>query len=193
MTLEQKTKFAKSKDVLEIVRTIVEIVALIVAGIWAYSKYLDIEKPLLALRLKSNSDLGWYQTRQPDSCLARFGVVFKNIGTTPIQIDRVTIRAWIIDIPLSAKPMTYIDPLSLIDKMPTIEKQFADTKAGGLLGSYPVDVEKQIDFNFIFKKQESKVALFSAYAAGPGMTVEESRWSFICDLSTQKDEPTKQH
>ena len=56
-TSQSKTKLENSKDVSELIKNVVEVIAFLVAGVWAYSKYNESDKPLLELRASSKSDL----------------------------------------------------------------------------------------------------------------------------------------
>ncbi len=96
---QPKTKLETYKDILTLIKNLVEVIAIIVAGIWAYSKYIETDKPLFEPRASSKSDFEWYQIPQSESCLARFGVTIKNIGRHPFKMNQATIRAWLIEWP----------------------------------------------------------------------------------------------
>jgi hypothetical protein len=167
------------KGYLELVKYIVEIAAIVVAGLWAYSKYLEIERPM-ELRISSVSDLEWYRTPNKDNCLGRLGVTIKNIGTKPFHIDKVDVRAWLVDKATIGKPFKLI--FLEKEKKALLDQQVYDSKQWtSLIGTYAVDEDNQIDFTYLMKKAEGSVAYFVVKATGKDIDIEESRWGFVCD------------
>lgn len=102
-----KNKFNAAKEVLELVKNIVEILAIVIAGLWAYSKYIEIERPM-ELRTSSVSELQWYKTPEKNNCMGRLGLTVKNIGTKPFRIDRVVVQAWLLDKTAFSNPFKFI-------------------------------------------------------------------------------------
>lgn len=179
------TGLEKSKTITEIIKSIVEIIALIVAGLWAFSNFQETEKPSLESRVHSESVMEWFQLPTPNHCLGSFGVRFKNIGKKAIDFKSATLRVWIMKQPPLGKIITYLDPADYQSEKPIYERSFSsDTDKIGLLGHFPPDTEAQTDFTFSFEKQTSKVALFSFESNGQGMKIRERRWSYVCDLHT---------
>ena len=175
----------KSKAITEIIKSIAEIIALIIAGLWAYSHFQETEKPSLESRVHSESVMGWFKLPSPNYCLGSFGVSFKNIGKQAIDFNSATLRVWIMEQPPQGKIITYLDPAYFLSEKPTFERSFGiDIDKVGLLGHFPPDTESQTDFTFSFEKQTSKVALFSFESNGQGVKIRERRWSYICDLHT---------
>lgn len=177
------TELEKSKSIIEIIKSITEIIALIIAGLWAFSNFQETEKPSLEPRGHSESVMEWFKSPDPNHCLGSFDVSFKNIGKKAIDFDSATMRVWIIEQPPLGKAITYLDPAYFQSEKPNYEKSFS-VKADkiGLLGHFPPDAAGQTDFTFNFTKQTSKVALFSFETNGQGMKIQERRWSYICDF-----------
>jgi len=181
------TRLEKSKTITEITRGIVEIIALIVAGLWAFSNFQEMEKPSLESRVRSESDLKWFQSPDHNHCLGSFGVSFKNIGKKAIDFNNATLRVWIIEQPPLGKEITYLEPESFQSGKPSYEKSFsgnADAKKIGLLGHFPPDTEAKNNFTFSFEKQTSKIAIFYFETNGQAIKIRERRWSYVCDLDT---------
>jgi hypothetical protein len=180
------TRLDKCKTITEITKGIVEILALIVAGLWAFSNFQEMEKPSLELRGHSESVTKWYPLPDQNHCLGSFSVSFKNIGKKAIDFNSATMRIWIIEQPPLGKAITYLDPAYFESGKPTYEKLFSfKTDKNGLLGHFPPDAAGQTDFTFNFTKQTSnKIAFFSFEANGQGMKIRERRWSYVCDLDT---------
>jgi hypothetical protein len=117
------------KNVLEIVRIIVEVVALIVAGMWAYSKFVEAERPSLEVRGHVQSDLKWFPALDPDHCLGQFGVTLRNIGKISFDVDTVRLRIWIVTFPAANTEVALIDPMRFQAGAPAID---AEMKIGSL-------------------------------------------------------------
>ena len=81
------------KESAEIAKKIVEIVAICVAGIWAYYTFGVKDKPALEHRTKVESELFWTEAGT-GICEVDFRVSFENIGTTAFNIAKVPLRAW---------------------------------------------------------------------------------------------------
>jgi hypothetical protein len=151
----------KSKAITEIIKSIAEIIALIVAGLWAYSHFQETEKPSLESRVHSESVISWFQLPSPNHCLGSFGVSFKNIGKKAIDFNNATLRVWIMKQPPSGKIITYLDPAYFLSEKPIYERSFGiDIDKVGVLGHFPPDTEAQTDFTFSFEKKHRKSLFF---------------------------------
>src|SRR5258708_6411720 len=89
----QPTNMKKSRAVqkwIEAAKNIAEIVALIVGGWWAYSRFFATEAPSLEERGALESTLGWSQ-EEPDRCIATLGITIKNIGKRAFEVDSISL------------------------------------------------------------------------------------------------------
>lgn len=178
-SLSTKTRLELVKGYLELVKYIVEIAAIIVAGLWAYSKYIEIEKPM-ELRTYSLSDLEWYSTPNKNNCMGRLGITIKNIGTKPFHIDKVVVQAWKVDKYFMDKSFKFI---SLEKEKKTLldEQIFDHMRWTSLIGTYAADEDNQNDFTYLMKKDEGTIVYFLMRATGKNIDIQEGRWGFICD------------
>lgn len=131
----------RTKTVFEIAKNTAEVIALIVAGIWAYTQFKETVSPSLEIRGFSESDIVWYQTPEPNHCLGRFGVSIKNIGKKAFDINNATMRVWLVNPPPSGQAMTYLDPKQFQTGKPFFEKSFTDSKNQSLLGRFPLRIQ----------------------------------------------------
>jgi hypothetical protein len=179
------TRLEKSRVITEIVKSLAEIIALIIAGLWALSNFQEAEKPSLESRANTESLMQWFHSPDQNHCLGSLGVKIKNIGKKSINLDRAVLSVWVIDQPTYEKEITYLDPEQFHTEKAVYEKNFvAGQDKLGLLGHFPPDTEGQTDFTFDFEKQAFKIAFFSFMAYGPDLQIHERRWSYICDLPT---------
>ncbi|MGZ8161401.1 MAG: hypothetical protein ACXWTT_00875 [Methylobacter sp.] len=177
------TGLEKSKAITEIIKGIAEIVALIVAGLWAFSNFQETEKPSLEPHAHSESVMAWFPSPDPNHCLGSFGISIKNSGKKAINLDKASLHVWIIDQPPFEKKVTYLDPEQFQSKQAIYDKTFiAGEDRLGLLGHFSPNTEAQTDFTFDFGKQSLKIALFSFEAYGPDVKIRQRRWSYVCDL-----------
>jgi hypothetical protein len=83
-----KTGRSVIKDRAEIAKNIVEIIAICVAGAWAFYTFGLKDKPSLEHRTKVDSELVWNAAGVTGSCDASLNVSFENIGTTAFDVSR---------------------------------------------------------------------------------------------------------
>jgi hypothetical protein len=83
-----------AKDRSEVIKNYMQIVAIVIAGIWTASVFYQKDKPALQFRVDGKGDVQWEQGQTSDACRAVFDVAFQNIGTTSFDIEKVRIRAW---------------------------------------------------------------------------------------------------
>lgn len=88
---------------------------------------------------------------------------------------------------MASQKIKYLDVWHETNKNLVFEKKITSENGLGLLGNYPVDVENHVDFSFMLKKKASEVALFTAKIEGDGISAEESRWSYVCDLKDRHE------
>lgn len=174
---------AQVKDWLSVTKNVLEILAILIAAAWAYSRYVESEKPQLQPRLLASSSLTWFNARPDSACLGSFSVHIKNIGKAPVTLSKGTLRAWLIE-DTSKGPIQYLDTRGLTEGKPAFEKHFDLKQRSALIGVISIDGEAQEDFTFKLQKSESQIVLFSFSAEGTSGTIEESRWSYLCDIST---------
>ncbi len=180
MPIKRPTK-EEVKEWIGLVRGILEILAILVAGAWAYSRYVEADMPQLQPRMSATSYLSWYKGYTKNTCLASFSVHLKNIGKTPVSVTGARLRVWLAD-DKDDGTAEYLDPNSLTASSPIFDKQLTAKRDSALISNYPLEIELQEDFTFKLKRAESRIALFSFSAETTGGTVEESRWSYLCDL-----------
>lgn len=175
------TAFAKTKSILEVIKYIVEIFAILIAGAWAYSKYIKIEKPL-EIRTASTGYLNWGKLPTKDMCLANLGVTIKNIGNLPFEVNKVVIESWSVDDAMLKRSQNYFAPFSDKTKKLIIRKEFVGDDSTSLVGIYGVNEENATDFSFTFKYEPKNAVYFLATVTGPHVNIKEGRWGFVCDV-----------
>jgi hypothetical protein len=84
------------RDWLNEVKTLVEIVAIILAGVWAYNRFIWMESSALEVRADSGSEISW-SDHTNDTCIASFEAHIENIGITSFDITKVAVRGWLFE------------------------------------------------------------------------------------------------
>jgi len=172
------SKLNHLKGVLDVARVVVEIVALIIAGLWAYSKFLEGERPSLEVRGHTESTLKWFTTLDASYCLGQFGVSLRNIGRTSFDVNASRLRVWLVAAPMATSEIEYLDPSRFQDGMPSLDKEL---KTGGLVLHYPPEVASQYDYVFFVRRDKSTIALVRLDAStADGQLFSESRWAETC-------------
>ncbi|HKO62816.1 MAG TPA: hypothetical protein VJV03_16750, partial [Pyrinomonadaceae bacterium] len=81
-------------------RTIVEVVALIVAGWWAWEHFLRTEAPGLRNNLKIESSLKWFDSKSAGYCWGQVTLGIENASKSSVEIGTVTREAWYFSLPV---------------------------------------------------------------------------------------------
>ena len=166
------------------VKTILEILAIPIAAYWAFTHFEQLDAPSLKIRSDLQSDLTWFDSRAKDECFAKLDIKLKNIGKTNFEVDKVTLRAWIVSPPESkTPPISYLTPSSLRRGDPIATVLIPDQ----LTGEYRPDETAHEDFVFQFKRNPGQVALIELEAPVKPTTldlhpnpIKEYRWDFVC-------------
>lgn len=175
----------------ELAKTLAEIAAILVAGWWAYTRFLAGEAPSLEERGSTESTLEWVEGDQ--RCTAFFGVAVKNIGKRAFDIDQTTVRVWLVTPPEPTAGITQFDP-SEIMKTPS---SFSRTlPAGTFTTHYAPDTGWHDDLAFSIPRDPDahrRIALFAFEPhalASDGRPLKtalyEYRWSANCDVSVSQ-------
>lgn len=175
----------KIKTVSEIAKNVVEVLALIVAGFWAYTQFHENESPSLELRSFSESKLAWLEVSEPTYCAGELSINIKNIGKKSFDLQSAIIRIWLVDVPPLGQAVSYIDSNDFQAKPPVFEKRFSDAVKLPLLTHFPPGTEASYDFTFSFRfdKNNKKIAQFGFIGTGSGLEVQQSRWDYLCGLN----------
>jgi hypothetical protein len=93
----------------ELTKTVIEIVAVVVAGWWAYSRFFAAEAPSLEERGATESSLEWLPV-DDQRCTAIFGITVNNIGKRSFNINGVQLNVWLIDQPKPTQGIVRFNP-----------------------------------------------------------------------------------
>ena len=117
-----------------------QILALILAGGWAYFHFRKVEGPTLETRLAIGQDLR-SEILKSDSCLVTFGTRIQNVGVASVYVAKVQVRIWSTPLPTpSSEKLTYFD-LNKIEQTNPIEAPRV-LEGSNLLGHYPPGTER---------------------------------------------------
>ncbi|TSA48414.1 MAG: hypothetical protein D4R50_01190 [Actinomycetales bacterium] len=176
----------KTKTLSEIIKNVAQVLALIVAGLWAYTQFQETEGSSLEMRGSIESKLSWFAVADPNYCGGELRVKIKNIGRKSFDLKSATMRVWLVDSPSFDQTIAYIDPNDFRTGKPIFEKQFSGAKELPLLTRFPPDVESAYDFTFNFKidKRDKNIALFSFDGNGSELELHTNMWDYFCDRSS---------
>jgi hypothetical protein len=181
------------KEWVEIAKNIVEIIAILSAGIWAYYTFVLKDAPGLEKRVKTESELIWNDVRGTETCEAENKVAFENIGSVAFDISKVRVRGWIFStITLEDKEIAkYLDVNAILAKeTPFFERTF-ENKEGAFpmgwapfLGHYPPGATWKHSFQFVMKPVLNNWVLFLVEIYEKGNDEEPLdatyQWELIC-------------
>jgi hypothetical protein len=85
------------RENIERIKYIVEIVAILVGGWWAYNTFSKVTEPTLAIHGKTESTLDWEKPANKNYIHAEFYASLENTGTSSFTIKKARLRGWIFD------------------------------------------------------------------------------------------------
>lgn len=149
---------------LEKVKLVLEIVAIPLAGYWAYTRFHAVDAPDLLPRIVIDTKLSW-QPLSKGSCFGFVVIDIRNNGKQIITVDSIRVRALLGGIPTSAGLLSAINP-------PTTDSTVSDTSytTGDQIGQYEPTVESSGTHAFLARSSDSLMAFFVSvvYLTIPG-------------------------
>src|ERR1700676_190087 len=82
---------------------VAQTIAIVIAGIWTYQKFIKMETPSLQPRPAIITELHWSPSGQLDSCRANFVVTVRNDGKTLFTVENVLVRIWDFKLPQESR------------------------------------------------------------------------------------------
>jgi hypothetical protein len=178
-----KTGFER---MLAITKDVVQILAIVAAGTFAFFKFVIFDEPSLKKNISVSGELGWL--KRPGYCLGELNIEVKNISKSNVEVQEVRGRAWLIDEPsVDQKVISYYDIRSKADEKNAIEPFTIDD--GPLVQSYAPGQSSRHTFEWIVKRQANKNVLFLIEAFGPDKTRlldHQYQWDLVCGENTNE-------
>jgi hypothetical protein len=184
----------------EIVKNIVEVLALGVGAVWAYFNFSVKDKPTLAIREKVTSTLKWERSEPAKFTHAEFYVTLENTGTTRFEVTKVKLYARTFDeIGLdSNREIQYFDFNYIKANSHSIYEGTIDNNAqrpagadAPFIGPYAEGAVWNENFEFLMKANPRKMVLFyiEFYEAGEKEPFEWTyHWDYIGGVNSSDSE-----
>ena len=161
---------------IDTVNKFIQIVAVVIAGIWTWNVFARTSAPGLESKLSMRSELSWGDTADKDVCSAMFHVWAKNDGQRAFDVTGIRITAYLLDLSRLPKPSESGDPFPLDSKF--IETQGRALKVGDA-GSYTADLgghyspgtQNDSETTFRFRKLSNRLVEFRADIDGEESSV----------------------
>jgi hypothetical protein len=94
---KKRSGLESQTDIIEMIKNITEIVALIIAATWAIYNFRLKDAPILETSAKSFCELQ-IDSMSENKCLLKYVLHMKNTGVTSFDVDSVRISYWMIPI-----------------------------------------------------------------------------------------------
>lgn len=185
-------RLERAKTWTEIGKNVAEVIALIVAGWWAYDHFWKTEAPGLGERFVVSSEIKFFPAPTPDSCLVAFQVRAKNIGKVDVDITRAALRVWVVPFPtLDRKSRPAFINLERLIKGAKLSREI-EVGEHSILGLYRGDVQFTDDYVFALTKEPGSVVVFTLEMyAGDRLAANDYRWDFVCDEESAVSKGTR--
>jgi len=181
-----------------------QVVALLVAGWWAYMNFSWMVKPSLVYGGNLDTQLNWTATNG-DTCQGSLRVTVTNGGTKDFDLVSVHLRGWLytsedpppfskqveIEKPTSTRPVL-VDYNMIESNPPFIAAMYTAKEPDiDLIGNYPPKKEHIHSWDWVFKKTAGQAVLFKVEVNVAGEDFSKSQSSWIthdtCSVTLQPD------
>jgi hypothetical protein len=160
---------------------VITAIALIVAGVWAYQKFIREEAPILEIRARTTSRILWDPIGS-DACSALFDVKLENIGTTLFTIRRVDVEGWLTQRKLDAGQTARVFDVQALEKTQPFYKQSFTT--GSFVARFPAGTWDRDTFEWWLRRPTDDSQLLylkiSFVDDRDQVMAFESDWDVIC-------------
>jgi hypothetical protein len=185
----------------DITNKTMQILALLVAGWWSWNLWSRTSAPGLESKLNVQTDVNWNPSSNKDDCQASLSIDLKNEGQRSVEVDEVTITAWMIDLqsfnaPSKLQP-TFLDTEFIESHGTRVYGPASDGPAQkDLIGHYSPGVGHNSTVAALFKKSPGTIFYFETEVKGhasrglipftAGDRIPVSAWTLEQVCGTQK-------
>src|ERR1700734_1616659 len=85
----------KLNKAVDTISKVVQMIAILVAGWWAYNQFFITVKPGLELRGDVNTELNWNKSSDPTDCQVGLVVSLDNTGLSSFDVTWIGVRGWL--------------------------------------------------------------------------------------------------
>lgn len=179
------------KEKVEVLKNIVEVIAIIFAAVWTFYIFGLKDKPGLEFRANIASELIWNEVSGTEICEAEFKVIFQNIGVTTFNISKVYVYGWEFpEIMLeSTEFFKYLDVNIIRREVPTFFDKTYDNRSiqediswVPFIGDYSPGATWQHSFQFVIKRLPKTWVLFMLRVFDNNDILKDQtyQWELIC-------------
>jgi hypothetical protein len=153
---------------------VAQILALVIAGWWAYKTFFESVKPGLEFRGYVETSIDWSKSSDTSDCHGSLDVTVSNDGIQSFNISKVLVRGWLytsgpklkgptdtsIPKPTEDSPV-YVD-FQQIEKNPTFYSELypENNQSTLLITHYPPGSKSNQHWDFVFKKTTGQGVIF---------------------------------
>ncbi len=160
---------------------VITAIALVVAGYWAYHKFIREEAPILEIRARTTSRILWDPIGK-DACSALFDVKLENIGTTLFTIRRVDVAGWLTERKLGDGESARVFDIHALEATEPFYKQSFTT--GSFVARFPAGTWDRDTFEWWLRRPAGDSHLvylkISFLDEHDNVMAFESDWDVIC-------------
>ena len=165
------------------VANVAQVLALILAGIWAYNKFYESERPSLEPHLSSIVALKWRNVPGVKStCEAEVAITLENTGKASADITDTTISVWLTPFKGDFKEPQVVDEGELTAGTPLFQKTLTQSY---LVGHFPPGVKAEEDLNFWIPRNTGQIAYVDVeFTSKKKMNHPPggSDWDYVCNV-----------
>jgi hypothetical protein len=164
-------------NAIDTISKIVQVVAILIAGWWAYKTFFWSVKPGLDFRGGVDTALTWTKS-DTENCQGSLNVTVSNDGMSAFDVSKIVVRGWLytsappaagskqvsIDVPTPDHPVL-VDYKKIESNEPFYTATYSRTHDGtGLIGHYPPGSKFNESWDWVFKKAKGQAVVFNVDA-----------------------------
>lgn len=156
---------------------IAQILALIIGGWWAYSRFIQTEEPAQRQNFAMEQKMEWTATPVDSTCYGTLTVHIENISRAEVSIRKAIRRAWLLPLPDFSKQIAYVDPETLENTPPVDSASYTE---GPFIQDYAPGAKVQYDLVWTLQRSPG-IALFRIDLFQDVNDVEPIDWIYDWD------------
>jgi hypothetical protein len=189
-------RIESARNLSEMLKNAVTILAIVIAGFWTYTKFIRVEAPTLEPRGSASSSIYWNDL-EGGKCEAVFDVNFANTGNTSFDVTKLEVRGWKFRRNwITGQFATYLDIDEVRNKGELIfQKTYSERLSGGnhmFIGHYSPTNTFRHSFVFSIDKAPDQNVYFEAdfYINGNDQIQSYSgSWDSTCNFPKPATSP----
>jgi hypothetical protein len=144
------------------IKPLVEVVAILVGGWWAYTTFIKTQEPGLKENFRIESTLFFFASTDDKPCIAEDHFTVTNLSKSTVAIRKVWRRAWFVERPNPGSGIIHFDPMAKALGAPPIkpiDDHWYEKEGDPFVQTYPPGASSDYALNWLVEKRPDTYVL----------------------------------